>query len=114
MPCIKSKVNVSVSMEQEIKLKEKLGEAITILPGKSESWLMLSFEEQCHMYFKGNSQSPMAFIEVQIFGKASKQDYDKLTAEITSVFHDILKIAPDCIYVKYEEISYWGWNGANF
>jgi hypothetical protein len=25
-----------------------------------------------------------------------------------------LEIQPDCIYVKYEEVSTWGWNGNNF
>ncbi len=36
MPFIDSKVSVKVSKEQEIELKSRLGEAISIIPGKSE------------------------------------------------------------------------------
>ena len=34
MPCIQTKVNVSISPETEKSLKEKLGQAITLIPGK--------------------------------------------------------------------------------
>ncbi|MEE3394066.1 MAG: hypothetical protein VZR00_07330 [Lachnospiraceae bacterium] len=34
--------------------------------------------------------------------------------EITKIFGDVLGIAPDHIYVAYQPISSWGWNGSNF
>ena len=46
MPFINTNTNIEISKEQEITLKEKLGKAIEIL-GKSEGWLMLSFEDKC-------------------------------------------------------------------
>lgn len=36
MPCIRTKVDVAISEEQEKNLKEKFGRAISLLPGKSE------------------------------------------------------------------------------
>ena len=44
MPFINSKISTSVSAEQEQALKTRLGQAISIVPGKSENWLMLGFE----------------------------------------------------------------------
>ncbi|MGN0469430.1 MAG: phenylpyruvate tautomerase MIF-related protein [Acutalibacteraceae bacterium] len=114
MPFINTKVNVSISPEQEEQLKSKLGKAISIIPGKSERWLMLNFEDNCRMYFRGNSDIPTAFIEVKIFGGAGDNEYDMLTSTITGIVSDVLKISPDQIYIKYEEVEYWGYNGHNF
>ncbi|ADU28215.1 phenylpyruvate tautomerase MIF-related protein [Ethanoligenens harbinense] len=114
MPCIQTKTTVKLTSAQEDLLKVKFGKAIELLPGKSENWLMLTFEGNCHMYFKGRSEPDMAFVEVKLFGKASRQDYSKLTHELTSILHRELDINPSQIYIKYEEVSHWGWNGNNF
>lgn len=114
MPYISTKTNITISKEKEILLKEKLGKAIAVIPGKSESWLMLSFEGDATLYFQGNADKPIAFVEVKLFGKSSAEAYDKLTAEITAILGEELLIAPGQIYVKYEEVSNWGYNGANF
>ena len=43
MPFIELKTSVSISKEKEAELKSAFGEAIAIIPGKSEQWLMLNF-----------------------------------------------------------------------
>ena len=48
MPFIDSKVSVSISEEQEKELKTRLGQAIALIPGKSESWLMTGFQDNYH------------------------------------------------------------------
>lgn len=114
MPFINTKTNVTISKDKEEVIKQKLGKAIELIPGKSESWLMLSFEDQRSLYFKGQSDKAIAFVEVKLFGSASKGAYNKLTAAVTDILKEELGIAPDQIYVKYEEVSNWGWNGSNF
>lgn len=114
MPCIQTKVNVKISPEKEENLKKELGKAIALIPGKSEAWLMLTFEDECHISFQGKSDEPAAFVEVKIYGKASGSAYESLTAEITRILSGELGIRADRIYVKYEEAQYWGWNGGNF
>ena len=57
---------------------------------------------------------PLAFIEVKIFGKSTSDAYSALTKKITEIVCEELSIASDKIYVKYEEVSVWGWNGVNF
>ena len=53
MPFINSKVTVKMSPETKERVKSRLGEAIAIIPGKSESWLMVGFEDEYDLYFEG-------------------------------------------------------------
>ena len=114
MPFINSKVNIKILPEQETQLKTKLGKAIELIPGKSESWLMLAFEDDCKLYFKGENSCKIAYVEVKVFGAEDKVAFEKMTVAICEIYNQVLGIAPDKIYVKYETVSNWGWNGKNF
>lgn len=114
MPFIDSKVSVTISQEQEAELVKRLGQAISIIPGKSESWLMTGFEQNYHLYFRGEKNTPTAFVEVKVFGSENKSAFSELTAEICNIFQDVLNIPSDHVYVKYEAVTNWGWNGGNF
>lgn len=114
MPFINSKVSVKLTKQQEETLKQKLGKAIELIPGKSESWLMVGFEDEYSLYFKGQEYEKIAFVEVKIFGKADRAAYDKLTAAICEIYDEVLQIPSDKVYVTYQEVQHWGWNGMNF
>ncbi len=114
MPYINTKTTVSLSEEKKAALAMRYGKAIALIPGKSEAHLMLGFEDGVTMYFAGNMGEPMAFIEVKILGTAQKKDLEVLTKEICDILKDELGISGDHVYVKYEEITHWGWNGRNF
>ena len=114
MPYIRTTVSNTISDAARDNLKKKLGEAIALIPGKSEAWLMLAFEDNMKMYFKGDCSEEYAYIEVSIFGSASDAAYDRLTAAICEVINEELDIPMQNIYVKYEESTHWGWNGAKF
>ena len=114
MPFINSKVTVKISAEKEEAIKQKLGQAIAIIPGKSEGWLMVGFEDEYTLYFKGNKCEKAAFVEVKIYGSASSQAYDQMTGEICRIYEEELGIPASQIYVTYQAIPDWGWNGGNF
>ena len=114
MPFIGSKVTVKVSNEKEEIIKKRLGEAIKLIPGKSETFLMVGFQNEYSLYFGGEKLEKGAFIEVKIFGKTSKEAYANLTSAICNIYEEELTIPPNKIYVKYEEVENWGWNGSNF
>lgn len=113
MPYINVKTNTAVSSEQECAVKTELGKAITAIPGKSESWLMVGIEPEHILYFKGDN-SPAAMVEVSVFGHADSSAYDRLTGSICSILSEQLAIDSARIYVKYSETENWGWNGSNF
>lgn len=113
MPFINTKLNIPLAPDKEAILKQKFGAASALI-GKSESWLMLGFEDNCHMYFKGDSRKPMAFVEVRLYGSSGADAYSKMTAELTGILSDELDIDPQQIYVEYIESENWGWAGRNF
>lgn len=113
MPYIKTTTNVSISASAEKELKDQFGRLISLIDGKTESWLMLDFNEAEHLYFAG-SDAPAAMVEVDIFGTASDKEYDKLTEALCSCVSEKLGVSPSRIYVKYAEVEHWGWNGSNF
>ena len=113
MPFIDVKTNVKVSEEQKNSIKSAMGQAITAIPGKTESWLMVGIKPEYDLWFKGD-KSAAAMVEVSIFGGASHNAFTTLTSHITGILTDQLGIPSDRIYVKYNEVENWGWNGSNF
>ena len=113
MPYIETTTTVAISGKREAAIKERMGKAIELIPGKTEGWLMLSFRDNVSMYFKGEDD-PCAICNVKLFGSATEDAYAALTEALTDILTDELDIDPDRIYVTYEEIGVWGWNGGNF
>ena len=111
MPYIKITTNVS---DVPVKAIEKeLGEAIALIPGKTERWLMTCVEDGAKMAFAG-SEDPCLLAEVSLFGSASDGAYANLTAELCRALSAATGVPADRIYVKYGEIGTWGWSGSNF
>ena len=115
MPFINSKVTVKITPEKEAAIKQRLGKAIENIPGKSEGWLMLGFEDEYTLYFKGAKCEKAAFVEVKVFGSplSSSTPFDNMTSEICRVYEEELGIPAASIYITYQMIEDWGWNGRN-
>ena len=114
MPFIATKTNKPISDAAAKALKAAYASAIELLPGKTEKWLMLSFEGDKTMAFHGDMDTPMAFVTVSLVGKAPAEAYDALTVRLCEIMEKTLGIAPDMVYIKYEEVDHWGWNNINF
>jgi len=112
MPFINVKTNAAVSKEQCEKIKTAFGQAITVLPGKSENWLMVGIEPAQVLYFQG-SDAPAAMVQVQTYG-SNANGTETLTGKICGILNSELGIPQNRIYVSYFGTSNWGWNGSNF
>ena len=88
MPYIQTMTNVGISGKKEQTIKQRMGEAIELIPGKSESWLMLSFHDDSHMYFRGEDE-PCAICQVKLYGSASERAYDDLTGALTDILSEM-------------------------
>ena len=75
MPYISTKTNIELAKDKRDALAAKYGEIISIVPGKTERWLMLSFDGGAEMYFGGRGDEPMAYIELSLFGGTSDAVY---------------------------------------
>ena len=112
MPYIATTTNVTINTRKRETLKERMGKAIELIPDKTEAWLMLSFRDGVDMYFRGEDD-PCAICQVKLFGTADEENYADLTEALTDILREELDIDPDRIYVVYDEVKTWGWNGGN-
>lgn len=113
MPFIDSKITVPVAPEKREVLKSELGKAVSIL-SKSESFLMVGFEDNYDLYMGGKKLDKGAYVAVSLFGNASSDAYNKMTSEICNLFEKELGIPGNAVYVTYHGVKDWGWNGSNF
>ena len=114
MPYINTITTKPITKEIKKDLTKLLGEAIEILPGKTEKWLMLRFEGDAEMAFRGDFESDTAMVEVALLGKSEGAYLEKLTARLCEIIEEKLSIPSDRIYVKYFETDKWGYDGGNF
>ncbi len=114
MPYINSDLTLKLSEDKKDIIKEKLGKLIEILPGKSEEWLFVGFNDEKTLYFRGKKLDRGAVVEVKVLGSAARSAKDKLTKEICKLYKEELGIDPENIYVIFHDINEWGYNGGLF
>lgn len=113
MPMINSKITVSLSQEKMDTLKSELGKAVSVM-GKSETYLMVGFEDNYSLYFGGKKLEKGAFVEVKVLGKVNAEQSAKMSEKICTLFENELSIPADKIYITYSGYENWGWNKGNF
>lgn len=114
MPFIDSKITCTLSTDQKDLLKAKLAKIITLVPGKEEAFLMVGFEDNYDLYFRGDHLALGAFVSIKLFGEPPAACLNAVTNQICDLYHKELNIPPRNIYITYEFISAWGWNNQNF
>lgn len=114
MPFVDVKLTKKLSSNQEDGLKNKIGEFISVFPGKSESWLMCKIADDKKIWFGGDNSSDSAFVEVKLFGAVDKNGANDFTAKICDYLESEIGIKASRVYVRYEGGTDWGWNGSNF
>ena len=113
MPYIDIKTSAKATKDAEAAIVSELGKHISIFPGKSERWLMISLDDECRMAFAGTSEGE-AIVEVKLFGTPDRSAAQRFTAAATDTVAKNLGISPDRVYVKYEGCTLWGVGGENF
>ncbi len=114
MPFVDVKMTKKLTFDEKNSLKAKLGQAISVFPGKSESWLMCNVSDEQKIWFRGDDSSDSAFIEVKLFGSVDKNSAEDFTNEVCTYLKTSFAIDPSRVYVRYEGGTDWGWNGSNF
>jgi phenylpyruvate tautomerase PptA (4-oxalocrotonate tautomerase family) len=113
MPFIDSKITLKLTEDKKEQIKNRLGQAVSLM-NKKESSLMVGLDDDYALYYGGNKLEKGAYVSVSVFSKATAEAYGKMTAEICAILSEELGIPGNAVYVTYHEVSYWGWNGANF
>ena len=114
MPYIDAKISKKLSSDEMSALKAEFGKAISVFPGKSETWLMCGIESGQNLWFQGSCDAPAAFLEVKLFGTVDAGSAERFTKQICGVLEQRFGISSDRVYIRYEGGTSWGWNGGNF
>lgn len=110
MPYISLSTSKKLAPEQKEAVKSKLGELITIIPGKSEGGLMIDIGDGRTFYFRG-IEKEAAYINVKMRGTAEYSVKKELTEALFAMFDETLGLKPDDVYISYEENEHWGLKG---
>ena len=113
MPFINAKITVPVPQEKRDVLKAEFGKAISIM-NKPESYLMVGIEDNYTLYMGGKPLDKGAFVSVQVLGTVDKAASAKMSGKICDILQSLFDIPPSAVYITYQGIADWGWNGSNF
>lgn len=111
MPFVVVRLNMAMTTEQELELKARLGQAVGLVPGKSEEHLLVDVEDGCHLFLAGDGQTPLAYLEVSVFGNEVHAGYAAFTKAVAQSLQDVLGIAPDHVYLHFSDVAAWGVSG---
>lgn len=108
MPFLDVKASCEITPAQELELKTELGRLISLIPGKSEGALMISFTDHCRLWFGGEQEAPIAMVKAMIYGSASPESCSAFGDAVVELFQRVLGVKH--MYFKLEDGTDWCWN----
>lgn len=106
MPYIHASISEKLSDQQNSDLKSELGRIIGILPGKSESVLMLRIDDNCRMSFRGE-EGECAFLAVHLYRNSPEAEKKKFASEAVSQICRITGLDKDRVFMTLQEHGSW-------
>lgn len=110
MPYIAITTEKEFTAEEKHRLSKRLGELITLIPGKTAEQTMISFQEKCFMFMEGK-KSPLFFLRTDLYGKAPLESKQNFVKELFLLLHEDYGIPTENIYINIAERENWGTGG---
>lgn len=111
MPYIHVNTSKDLGGKGKEKLKTKLGELISLLPGKSEDVLMVHISDGQDMYFKGEKRD-VAYLDIKLFRESDMESKSKFTSEVFRLFEREFGIDGGNLFLSISEYNTWGFLGS--
>lgn len=113
MPFIDVKLSKKITQEEKESLKSQFGKAIALMR-KPESYLMVGIADGYDLYFGGKAVENGAFVAVSVLGQVNSAQSEQMTKEVCRILGSVAGCDASKVYVSYQGIADWGWNGGNF
>jgi phenylpyruvate tautomerase PptA (4-oxalocrotonate tautomerase family) len=111
MPYVNVNAAPKLKESEKEQLKAKMGELITLIPGKTEAVTMVSINDGCSLYLGGKALDKGAFIEIRLLGAAKTQEKQALTEAIFKAMKSMFGMQENEIYLNIIEFDSWGTGG---
>ena len=109
MPYIEVKLAKQASRKQERILTEKLGEAITTVPGKTAAGLMVSISSDEHIYKEWLEDGAYGNVIFKTGG--TRADCEKFNEAIFTIMEEDLKVPKENVYTTFQYCDDFGVQG---
>ena len=111
MPYVNVSTNKVLDAAQKNELQTKLGDLISIMPGKTAEQTLIKISDNCDMYRRG-FDGPLCIIEISIYQMQPFRYKSDLTSAICGLMEKEYGIPVKNLYVKFAEMPIWGVDGA--
>lgn len=105
MPFIDVKASCGITAEQELRLKEGLGEAIRRIPGKDESRLMISFQGDQRMWYAGGNGGVTVMVQTAIYGTTTPEAIEDFGQAAVGLMRR--ELGADNVYLRMSQGADW-------
>jgi hypothetical protein len=110
MPYISVIIGQRLDASQKETLKRELGRLITIIPGKTESGLIVHIQDSDFLAMAG-TEAPSAYIDLRVYTKADPEAKKRFTRELCVFIHREFGIPVERQYLTIGEYDNWGYDG---
>jgi len=111
MPYINIHVTGALCENKRDELKSKLGQIIEILPGKSESGLMVDISDNHTMYYQGNKLDKCAFVDVRLYKQSPFVEKGEFAKALFAALEEIAGVPSNSVYLNFIELENWASRG---
>ena len=108
MPFIRVSSAKPIPPEAEQALIDALGAALSSVPGKDPQWTMVELDAPRPMYFGGQKQDDMVFLDTKYVGHFPFPQKRAYVRSACRAVHEVLGTPTDRICVTISEYENWG------
>lgn len=114
MPFVQARISKDLSDSEKTALQKELTAIIKDELHKPAGFIMTGIEAGYDLWLGDNKLDNGAMISVQQFGSANRDAYNAITKRICDYLNTSLGTPSDKVYVTFQSINEWGWNGQLF
>jgi phenylpyruvate tautomerase PptA (4-oxalocrotonate tautomerase family) len=111
MPMINLQISVNLSPEDKDSIIKELGKLISLMPGRSEKYLMVGIIDGYTHYLAGKKLDRAAFMDLRLLGRESETGQEQFVVKAQEALSKLLDIPIGNIYTNILEMPHWGARG---
>lgn len=111
MPYLNISLSNKISEQQKNEIAAAAGSLIGLLPGKSETSLMIRIDSDTMMYFRGVAEN-CAYISLSLYQMSTYEKKGEFAKALVEAVGQIADIRSDNIFMTFSEFGNWVVGGA--